>query len=234
MKRTPSSEFMPRLDKERQDLCVQWQDFALAMAGEFLARSRRLAHHSEDIRSAALLGLVEGARRWQPERGAFSTCVYWGIHCRLQLFERADARAVTLPHRLPWAPSREVSTSARLTRNASDMRTVEDTLLAPDCDITADIDARRLVTSIEPALAARILARRQHAHLPPTRAQRARAVRDARWFMHWHFEDGALASAARKARVTRAAVHVAVGRAGVQFAEIADEIRTEADRPSLR
>ena len=82
---------LPPLDAERQALVLKWQRYALQLAQRWC----RMAHqvpHAEDVKVEALLGLVEGAHRWQPGRGSFASCAHYYVLNRLRKYEREGAR----------------------------------------------------------------------------------------------------------------------------------------------
>lgn len=104
---------LPPLNAERQVLVAKWRRYALMLAQKWC----HLAHqepHVEDIRAEALLGLVEGAQRWDPKCGSFTAIAHYYILNRLRRYEREGVRVVRLPSRLELAAPKEVSMDARL------------------------------------------------------------------------------------------------------------------------
>lgn len=166
---------------------MKWRRWALMLAQRW-CRQAHQKPHAADIRAEALLGLVEGAQRWNPKRGSFSAVAHFYVLNRLRKYEREGARVVRVPHsktsREGFTAPRECSMDVQLRGPEGTAGGTRHELLpaAPAPDTLEAEDAARLYAELEDALVMHWMA------LPsPLPKPEAKARSYARCYVGWHY-----------------------------------------------
>lgn len=83
----------------------------LGLAHKLARKYFKGAIELDDLLQEAFIGLVEAADRWEPERGAFSTCAYVWMNSRLLLASKRHYHAVYVPNnrRESWSKIRKMA-----------------------------------------------------------------------------------------------------------------------------
>ncbi|MFP2962410.1 sigma factor [Myxococcus sp. 1LA] len=219
------------LNEAQQALAMQWQPMAFKIARGFLRRYAHLRRQEEDVLAEALVGLVEGVQRWEPERGSVAACVGWWVAARLHTFQRRGSRCVPGVKPKPWKrpPPRAVCVSLDAAIGDSG-DTFHEIQPGPFVDPSDAIDCASLAADAQAELARRKLRRSQR----DTPADVARAMRDAEVFIRHSFHGATLESIAGDMGMTREGVRQCVLKMQPLFDAWASSLRNEAVSGSRR
>ncbi|NOK06679.1 MULTISPECIES: hypothetical protein [Myxococcus] len=198
---------------------------AYKIAWAFLRKSAHLRRYEDDVLAEAMVGLVEGCRRWEPERGSIASCVSWWVVAQLQAFKRRGSRGVAQvrrkSHLRQSPPPVCLSLDAEL---SDDGCTLYDLLPGPFTDPALQLDCTTLAAGAQAELARRKMRRSQR----ETPADVTRARRDAAVFIRYSFHGATLDALARELEMTREGVRQCVLKMQPLFDAWASSLRAEA------
>ncbi|MFP2901449.1 hypothetical protein [Corallococcus sp. 4LFB] len=201
------------LTTERQALAQQWVRYARGAARRYCFGRPRLLAHLQDLESAALLGLVVAAQRWQPERSGFYACARWWVRAALRTYDRRGSRVVPLSETAMHGQTREVPLDEARGVGAQTGPERLDEL------VDAHLHGPALLERVAPEVEARLRGSGGRGDGPPRAVQALLAVK---------LSGMTAGDFAKQQGLKRQGVYVALRKAEDAFEDWAAEVRGEA------